>query len=590
MATLADDRKAGVGWRAAFLEMLSGLRKSVARFPLVTVFLLASAIQAHLLIADISLFQVRAYGWHDDDAEVVLGLMSGAGAALAATLFGEARGLSRLERAVLALFLGLAAAAFVALPRFFLVLQWSLVLALMGLIAVAPFLGRGDSGAFWMFWTRAAFTARLSLLTLLLLAGGVSAILASVALLFGIEIPGEVHGHVWVFTGLLVAPLFALGQFPDRFDEEPDEVATDFMDHAMRGMGDFVAAPLLILYAAILHLYALKIVVTREVPQGQIGWLVLVYGLCLFGTLLFVNPFFDRARAPTRALLRLWPFFLPVPLVLLFYALALRIEAFGMTPDRFLLGLFGAVAAIIVALQLSARLRGDIRLIAGLPVVALALASFGPQGALDVSVRSQANRFLEIVRKPPVDDKHHDEALSALAFLDKHRALSRVAPEGTDISPNSNDAYAATAKAWGLDPTRQGADPIDHGRGLRMVGNPAPTVFEVEGFDLVVQNVILDHAMERPVSARLPSGREISIAMEHEALVIRAGSERVRFPIAVRDVEGLVPLQSSARSPQIPLEAGDRRIMMLPTYISTAGNPLRLLQLWGTLLLRAEDW
>ncbi|MCO0638408.1 DUF4153 domain-containing protein, partial [Lutimaribacter sp. EGI FJ00014] len=166
----------------------------------------------------------------------------------------------------------------------------------------------------------------------------------------------------------------------------------------------------------ILHLYALKIAVTREVPEGQIGWLVLAYGLCLFGALLIINPFFDRARAPTRAFLRLWPFFLPVPLALLFYALALRVGEYGITPDRFLLGLFGSVMAIVLALQLFPRLRGDIRLIAGLPVAALILGSFGPQGALGVSLRSQASRFLEIVQNPPVEEGREKEALSALTF------------------------------------------------------------------------------------------------------------------------------------------------------------------------------
>src|SRR5690606_29118830 len=163
---------------------------------------------------------------------------------------------------------------------------------------------------------------------------------------------------------------------------------------------------------------------------GQIGWLVLVYGFCLFGALLVVNPFFDRARAPTRLFLRFWPFFLPIPLVLLFYALFLRVSEFGITPERYLLGLFGVVTAIVLVLQIFPRLKGDIRAIAALPAIALLLGGFGPQGAIGVSLSSQAGRFLAIVKNPPVEGRRHGEALAALSFLAGQEALARVVPEG----------------------------------------------------------------------------------------------------------------------------------------------------------------
>ena len=100
-------------------------------------------------------------------------------------------------------------------------------------------------------------------------------------------------------------------------------------------------------------------------------------------------------RAPTAFFLRIWPYILIVPIVLLAYALYLRIGAYGVTPDRYLLALFGLVLAILVVLQRFPTLRGDIRLMVVVPALALLLASFGPQGASSVSLRSQVHRFLE---------------------------------------------------------------------------------------------------------------------------------------------------------------------------------------------------
>ncbi|WP_163272025.1 DUF4153 domain-containing protein [Chelativorans alearense] len=579
MTELADMRDADTGWRAVFLEMLTGVRAATLRFPVTIILLLAAALQANLLIEDIRLF-----GTVGED--LVLGLMGGAVAALALALSGEARGHSAATRGVASLVAGLAAATALTLHEWFLVGP-PLVAALLGLVLVAPFVWRGSGGSFWMFSARAAFAALLGLLALLLLAGGISAILASLTYLFGLPVPDDLYQHVWASAGLFAAPLFAMGQLPDRFDEQPGVAASGFMDRGMRALGDFLAAPLLILYAVILHLYALRIVITGEVPQGQIGWLVLAYGVCLFGALILCNPFFGRARAPTRLFLRFWPFCLPVPLILLFYALALRVNAYGVTPERYLLGLFGAVAAVLLVLQLFPRLRGDIRVIAGVPVVALILAGFGPQGALGLSLRSQTTRFLEIVGNPPVEGARHEEALGALAFLESQKALSRVAPEGTDISPDADNAYTETAKAWGLDPSRRFSGP----RGFSFDIGPEIAVFTVKGFDTMIQNVSVSVESKSPVSARLPSGREVSFTLEENALVVTAGEETVRFPISGQDIEGMAQIDGTGEPVEIPVDADGRRIMLMPNYIyADLGDPPRLTSFQGAILLRSEDW
>jgi len=585
MTSLTELRNGTGGWRYVIAEMLTGLRAALLRFPVPTLFLAAATIQSALLIAEIHFFRFQAEA--DTPEAFVFGLEGGALAALAAALFGEARGLSATARIVIGLVAGCIVAALVSFSNTFLSTEWTLLAATLGLVLVAPFIGRGTSNSFWMFSAQVAFAALLGILALLLFAGGISAILASLTVLFGLEIPNDLYVHVWSFTGLFAAPLFAMGQIPDRFDEQPNEVMTGFMDRGMRALGDFVAAPLLIVYAVILHLYALKIVITGEVPEGQIGWLVLVYGLCIFGALLVINPFFDRARAPTRLFLRLWPFFLPIPLVLLFYALGVRIANYGVTPERYLLGLFGVVAALILLIQLRPRMRGDIRVIAGLPIAALVLAGFGPQGAVGVSIASQAARFLEIVGTPPVEGDRHDEALAALLFLDSHRALDRVAPEGTNTSYEAGEGYRATAKAWGLDPLQPSKGP----RGFSFASGSGPTAFTVAGFDVIAQNVALAVAADGGVSITLPSGPRLDFTLEPDAMVIAKGEEQIRFPVSAGEIEQMARESAGNEPVQLPLESAGRRILFLPSYIyADIDEPSRLQNLQGTVLLRAEDW
>jgi len=566
------------GWRAVLAEMVSGAREAVSRFPVTVILLLLMALDASFLIEGDGLFS-------GGGSDFVLPFLAGALASLAASLFSEARKLDRWvyhSGAVLAALLGF---GLVRLDLTAQTLVWALLPALGGLVFVAPFLGGGGSRAFWLFGVRLAFAVVLAGLALLLFAGGISAILASLTYLFDIPVPESLYAHVWTISGLFGAPLFGLGQIPHEFHSEPDATATGFMERGMRALGDFVAAPLLIVYAAILHLYAIKIVATGAVPKGQIGWLVLAFGFCVFGALILINPFLSAARAPTRLVLRFWPVALPVPLVLLGYALFLRIGQYGVTPDRYLLALFGLVAAVLVVLQLFPRTRGDIRIMAALPVFAVILASFGPQGAVATSIRSQADRFLAIVRHQPVEGRRHDEALSALLYLTNRKALARVAPPGFSDWDAEGGPYRAVAKAYGLNPNRR-----PFGDGLFSVSFAQPEAFATTGYDIGVANMALHRASEEPVTVRLPSGESLQLSLTEGGLTAATGQEEVRFEI---DEERLRAIARSGvtGAPRLVLTSGGRSIALIPTFLHGRLEPEpRLDNFTGTLLLRSRDW
>ncbi|MCV0409110.1 MAG: DUF4153 domain-containing protein, partial [Rhizobiaceae bacterium] len=294
------------GFRTVAEDMLAGARGAMLRFPVPSLAFLLLAIEVNLDINDHGLIAGR---------DLRLPLAGLACAALAANLGGEARGhRGSWQAQALAAAAGVAGFAALFWDRALNTFEWPLLAGLAGLVLVGPFLGRGNSQAFWMFGVRLTFAVLLAGLALLLVAGGLSAIFASLTYLFGAEIPERAYEHVWATTGLFIAPLFGLGQIPADFDTEPDATAQAFMDRGVRSLGDYVAAPLLLVYAVILHAYALKIVLTGDVPEGQIGWLVLCYGGSVMAALIVIHPFLDTARAPTRFVARIWPLLLPVPL------------------------------------------------------------------------------------------------------------------------------------------------------------------------------------------------------------------------------------------------------------------------------------
>ncbi|WP_367714493.1 DUF4153 domain-containing protein [Nitratireductor sp. GISD-1A_MAKvit] len=464
--------------------------------------------------------------------------------------------------------------------------EWALLLSLVALVPLAPFAGRGTGAAFWMFTARLAFATALALLALVLFGGGISAILASLSLLFGLEIPDDLYAHIWLSIGFFIAPLFGLGQTPVTFEEEPVGQENDVMQLGMRALGDFAAVPLLIIYSVILHLYVAKIVLTGAVPQGQIGWLVLTYGVCIVAVLLLTKPFLDTARAPTRFFVRYWPLLLLIPLGLLFYALSVRVGDFGWTVQRYFLGLFGVVALVLSILQAVPRIRGDIRLIAGVPVLALLLGSFGPQGAIGWSLSDQRTRFLEIVGNEPEDAQTKGRALSVLQYLDTYGAVLEVAPEG--FVPRDDDTpYRQVARAWKLDPD----DPEQHGRRYFSYNSAPAGTLPLDGFDTLIQNVALYKENATSDLFTLPDGSSLRLVLKRNAVSVEpvAGGPTL-FSIDTARIDALSAKRDD-HTVALRLEADGRQIMLIPNYLSASLTPETIVESFsGVVLLRRSDW
>ncbi|MGN6465841.1 MAG: DUF4153 domain-containing protein [Rhizobiaceae bacterium] len=573
-----------LGWRAVAAEMVEGARDAVSRFPVTALALLALAIDVNLLITDFKGF------WGGDD-DLVLPLFAAASASLTASIALEARKASPFLRHLAALLAAAVAFALGWWDRWSDLEPWSYVAALTCLMLVSPALGGRSGEASWLFMVRFAFAVLVSLLALFLFAGGISAILASLTYLFGVAVPHRAYEHVWAATGLLAAPLFGLGRSPVDLDAEPGVDARKFMALGMTALGDYVAAPLILVYAVVLHAYALKIIVTGDVPRGQIGWLVLAFGLSIFTALIIIHPFLSAARAPTRLFLRLWPFVLPVPLVLLFHALWLRIGDYGLTPERYLLGLFAVMTAILLVLQSAKRTRGDIRFLAALPTVALLLASFGPQGSVGTSIRSQEARFQRAIAVKPIDEARNRQALSSLGFLQSHHAVARVAPasvatvDAEGKPKEANALYNEVADAYGLARNSYyGPDSRYFSRAFGTMAVP------VGGFDIIVPNVRIFGKLPKEPTVTLPGGTKLSLALEAGEIAVTKGTETTPFKFDAAAFRALVSSQDTIFHP-LELSDGRRMILVLPEHADGNLNPkFELHSLAGTLLLRKADW
>ena len=96
--------------------------------------------------------------------------------------------------------------------------------------------------------------------------------------------------------GGFFAPLYWLSTLPRAADYQPGRLeAPDFLVRAVAMIGKFILIPLLLAYAAILLVYAVQIVITRQLPEGMLGWMVLGFVTAGAGAWLVLHP-----RVPAR--------------------------------------------------------------------------------------------------------------------------------------------------------------------------------------------------------------------------------------------------------------------------------------------------
>ena len=187
-----------------------------------------------------------------------------------------------------------------------------------------------------------------------------------------------------------VAPVSFLAFAPRRFaDPITESEQQDFTMRAAAALVKFVAVPLLLVYTAILYAYAAKIALAWELPKGTLGAMVVGYLFVGAATLLLGYPSRETGGALVRLFWRYWVWLAALPVALLFVAVSRRIADYGLTEQRYLMVLIGIWALILAAFRLAQGARFDLRLLPGVLALLLLAASFGPGGAIGLSVLSQ---------------------------------------------------------------------------------------------------------------------------------------------------------------------------------------------------------
>ena len=275
---------------------------------------------------------------------------------------------------------------------------WIFPLLILGILTLIARIFRQKEHKIWFSRTSLLHSVGFWLLAGLIVWGGLSGTLGSISTLFDVDINRKWHAYFGTFSMFLLAGSFMINYYSSVTEYLPKGSHSEFELHSTRLMkifGSYIFLPLALIYLTIFTVFGIKILITGVRPKGNIIWLGAGYFawgmLTYFLTFAENSKFFDKIRQI------LFISFVLVALMMI-KALQLRIQDYGITINRYFVGMFilFIIGFSVLALCLpKMRLRLFISLLFGLSLISL----YSPRNAPTIAFSSQKSRIESLLAK-----------------------------------------------------------------------------------------------------------------------------------------------------------------------------------------------
>lgn len=269
----------------------------------------------------------------------------------------------------------------------------------------------------WNFATRLIFNIIVAYIVALVLMGGVTLLIQSFKMLFGLSVPDKAYIDAAVLCFTLIAPFLFLLLLPPKSEKYNGDIV---LSRFGRGVLHYLFIPLLAAYCIVLYGYAFKIIASWTLPVGWVSYLVsaLMLGAVVVIALLYPIRFSDEEKNIDRAVFKWLPILILPLLLLMTVGICRRVGDYGITISRLYLILFNIWCyAVCIFLII-----GKCKRIRWIPVsfaVLLFFASVGPQNFTATTRRTLQKQVMDIMREGgetefPLDSARYEALLQRL--------------------------------------------------------------------------------------------------------------------------------------------------------------------------------
>lgn len=202
---------------------------------------------------------------------------------------------------------------------------------------------------------------------------------------------GKVVANIFITSATLIAPLFFLSSLPFRVNLEKRSFhMTVFGEFLIK----YIMIPFMYIYLIILYAYTLRVLINfHEWPKGMMSWLVIVFSFFGYVSYILSLPYVDKSVL-VRVYRKIFPLLLLPQILMLFYAIWLRIGQYDLTINRYFVVLFGLWLLFSTLYFLFSRGKKIIMLPFFLSLLTLFI-SFGPFSVIHLPLQRQEARLME---------------------------------------------------------------------------------------------------------------------------------------------------------------------------------------------------
>lgn len=264
------------------------------------------------------------------------------------------------------------------------------------LVAIAPFWEKGEINAFWQYNKTLFLRLFTAVVFSHVLYIGLVVAMLSVDNLFGVKLPDEWYGQLWVLIAGIFNTWFFLSGVPENLGQ-----LENYREYpkVLKIITQYILIPLVIIYLVILYLYAGKIIIEWQWPEGWVAILTLSFSVAGIFSLLLLYPIQEKVENRWIKSFSMYYYISLVPLVImLLLAIWRRISEYGFTENRYFVLILGIWLSGIVVYFIFSSTR-SIKVIPGSLCIITFLISFGPWGAFSISENSQINRLESLLSK-----------------------------------------------------------------------------------------------------------------------------------------------------------------------------------------------
>lgn len=247
-----------------------------------------------------------------------------------------------------------------------------------------------EINGFWQFNKQLFLRFLTAALYSVVLYLGLAGAMLAVGQLFGMNVHEELYGDLWILIAGLFNTIFFLGGIQEPVADLNNE---HNYPKGLKIFTQYVLLPLVTVYLVILYAYMAKIVVQQNLPQGWVANLILGFSVTGILSLLLVWPLREQEENRwVKTFSRFFYFSLLPLLALLFIAIGTRINAYGITVERYIVAILGVWLALITLYFVFSK-RKNIILIPLTLALFLFGSCFGPWSMFAVAERSQVKRL-----------------------------------------------------------------------------------------------------------------------------------------------------------------------------------------------------